>query len=347
MINEQALEEIVREAWHSYDRSRAIKSVEDISAKVSTNHVYKVSLPDREFVIAKLSYYGTFEHFREDHSIINSLSNNLPYPFENFLSRAFMKGNEIFIHRHRKEGIDAWVIFYRPVKIKARLPKRLNEDQIARLGRSFARFHLASFKIRHTLPHSTKTLSYDIYRLLDEVRSGKNPLLNEHREVIFSHADEFLDNINHPEILDLERMPVFVDWNLGNFSTTPSLRLFSRWDYDWFRMSSRMIDFYFFSRIVSDVGDRTYFHYLVDPLMEDRFIIFLKSYHEIYPILPVEIHLLKEIYRFFILNYVIKDGTFFFNMTYAERLQREAFDLYLPSIKNFQAHKLLQALELS
>src|SRR3569623_1904217 len=66
---------IVKEAWQAYDNTREIVRIVDISAKVSTNHVYRVTFSDKSFIIAKLSYYGQHEHFVEDHSIINSLSN--------------------------------------------------------------------------------------------------------------------------------------------------------------------------------------------------------------------------------------------------------------------------------
>ena len=345
-MEEKQFIDIVRHAWLDYDSSRDIRSIQDISAQVSTNHVYKVTLPDKEFVIAKLSYYGKYEHFCADHLVINTLSNNLPYPYENFLSRAFMKGKEIFIYRYQKDGLDAWVIFYRPVKIKGRLPKRLNEDQIQRLGRSFAKFHLASDKIRHTLPSSQKSLRYDIYRLMDKVREGETPGSPASDALILEHTEAFLMAISHPDVKAIDRIPIFVDWNIGNFSMTPSLRLFSRWDYDWFRVSLRVLDFYFFSRIVSDVGDRTYFHYLVEPLMEDRFALFLKAYHEIFPLTKTEIYLLKEAYRFFILNYVIKDGNYFFKDIYSRRLQKEAIELYLPSVHRFKPDKLLKILDL-
>ena len=36
--------EIVRQAWEEYDPSREIIRIEDISAKVSTNHVYRITL---------------------------------------------------------------------------------------------------------------------------------------------------------------------------------------------------------------------------------------------------------------------------------------------------------------
>ena len=77
---------IVQEAWNSYDKSREISRITDISAMVSTNHVYRIKFIDDSFIIAKLSYFGEYEHFVEDHAIINSLSNNLPEPFDHFLA---------------------------------------------------------------------------------------------------------------------------------------------------------------------------------------------------------------------------------------------------------------------
>jgi hypothetical protein len=145
-----------------------------------------------------------------------------------------------------------------------------------------------------------------------------------------------------------EIIPVFIDWNIGNFSVTPELELYSRWDYDWFRMSYRLLDFYFFSRVVSDAGDRTVFSYVIGPMMEDRFITFLKEYHKVNPVTADEIRFLKEAYRFFILNYVIKDGKYFFNEQYAKKLQAEAFEIYLPSVdRDFDADKIIKALGLS
>src|SRR5690606_1233824 len=137
------------------------------------------------------------------------------------------------------------------------------------------------------------------------------------------------------------------DWNIGNFSVTPATGFFSRWDYDWFRISSRMMDFYFFSRVCSSAGDRTLFSYLIDPLPEDRFILFLKRYDHVYPAAEPDIRFLKEAYRFFILNYVIKFGHYFFHQVYATRLQKEAYDTYFPSLdEHFDAEKILRALGL-
>lgn len=339
---------IIEEAWASYDPSRKIKSISDISAKVSTNHVYKVIFEDKGFVIAKLSYFGHYEHFVEDHTIINVLANNLSAPYENFLSRSLMKGNTVYTYRFRNALIDAWVVFYRPIKIDKKLPRRLTEEQIKILGRQFGELHQTCSQVRNTLPPSSKTLHTDIEHLLRLIDSDFGRY--EHRmneDIIRRQCNLFLEHADRVNFKAWERIPVFVDWNIGNFSVTRSYKLFSRWDYDWFRMSSRILDFYFLSRIVSDVGDRTVFSYNIDPLMEDRFILFLQEYHKINPLTEPEIRFLGEVYRFFILNYVIKDGRYFFHEIYASKLQAEAYQSYFPDLDNkFNPETLLRALKI-
>jgi hypothetical protein len=56
---------------------------------------------------------------------------------------------------------------------------------------------------------------------------------------------------------------------------------------------------------------------------------------------------MREAYRFFILNYVMKDGSYFFSEQYAKKLQAEAFDIYLPSVESeFNAEALIDALKI-
>ncbi len=75
-------------------------------------------------------------------------------------------------------------------------------------------------------------------------------------------------------------------------SSTPSDRstaafpLFSRWDYDWFRIEPRLLDFYFLSRVSSRTGDRTRFTYGAHTLLEPRFRRFLRAYHAEFPLTP-------------------------------------------------------------
>ncbi len=334
---------IIRYAWMAYDSTRSISRISDISAMVSTNHVYRIKLKDGETIIAKLSYFGKFEHFVMDHQIINVLSNNLPVRYENFLSRALMKGNQLFVHRFQNDIVDAWVVFYRPIRIKNKMPQRLESHHIDKLGIEFANFHKACHTVRHTLPPFSKNMTSDINELLEVVEER----FPKQESLIKKQCDIFLNNTHKINAKGFDIVPVFVDWNIGNFSVTATNKFFSRWDYDWFRMSSRMADFYFISRVVSDIGDKTLFTYNVTTMMEDRFIQFLKSYHSVYPLTRPEIFFLKEAFRFFLLNYVIKEGNNFFLESFATQLQRDAFETHLLNIDElFNADKLLKALDL-
>jgi Ser/Thr protein kinase RdoA (MazF antagonist) len=339
---------IVEAAWQDYDPSRTVSSISDISAKVSTNHVFRLRLDDDSVVIAKFSYFGTYEDFLEDHSLINALANNLPAPYDQFLSRSLLKKNRLFTYRHQDAMLDAWVVFYNPIGVDQLLPKTLDAEQIEILGGELAHFHKTCFRLRNILPDWSKTLKSDMIHLLSllDTEEGKY----QHRgtiDQIRQQVDLFDANMEELDAYALEAVPVFVDWNIGNFSVTTETTLHSRWDYDWFRMSSRVLDFYFFSRVCSTAGDKTVFSYLINPIMEDRFMIFLKAYHAIYPLDRQEILFIKEAYRFFILNYVIKHGRYFFHGMYATKLQREAFEVYFPSLDaGFKPDKLLRALDL-
>ena len=339
---------IIKKAWREYNPSKIIATIEDISAMVSTNHVFRVTFEDEDIVIAKLSYFGKYEHFKEDHRIIHSLGNNLLYPFENVLAKSLLKNNRVFTYRYKKAKTDAWVVFYNPVRVLDRLPKRLEEDHIRKLGEQIGRFHKACSSAKSVLPKSSKTLRTDINILLKQLSRKTQKQFDEpQKEMLRHHCEQFLVNRLKCKADAFESIPVFIDWNIGNFSVTPNLKLYSRWDYDWFRMSTRMMDFYFFSRVVSDIGDRTVFSYVATPMMEDRFIIFLQEYHKVNSLTSNEIKFLREVYRFFILNYVIKDGKYFFSEQYAEKLQTEAFDIYLPSVdRDFDPKKIMEALKL-
>lgn len=337
--------EIVEKAWLEYDSSRPILRIADISAKVSTNHVYRIKLKDKATVIAKLSYFGKYEHFAEDHSIINTLSNNLEAPFENFLATSLMKNGRLFVYRHQKGEQDVWVVFYRSIAVKNKLPRRLEEVQIKKLAPQIALFHKACTTIRHTLPPSSKTMEFDIKELLEYVQTeeGKQEY-GEHTTTVEEHCHAFLKFYDKVKDVQMPIIPVFTDWNIGNFSVTGRMKLASRWDYDWFRMTTRIIDFYFFARVVSDIGDRTVFTYNIGVLQEERFLLFLKCYHKTFPLQEYEIDMLPEIYRFFQLNYVVKLGKYFFHQVYAEKLQKEAFEVHLNSIKDFDTRAIKKAI---
>ena len=339
---------IIEDAWQDYDPSRDVLSINDISAMVSTNHVFRLRLDDDTVIIAKFTYFGTYEDFLEDHSLINALANNLPTPYDQFLSRSLLKKNQLFTYRHQSPTLDAWVVFYNPIGIDQMLPKKLDEQQIEILGAELARFHKTCFQLRNILPDWSKTLKGDMLHLLWVLDTEEGQF--QHRgtiDLIRKEVDIFDTNMNELDAYAIDAIPVFVDWNIGNFSVTKEGKFYSRWDYDWFRMSSPVLDFYFFSRVCSTAGDKTVFSYLIDPVMEDRFMIFLKAYHAVYPLSRQEVLFIKEAYRFFILNYVIKHGSYFFNDVYAKKLQREAFEIYFPQLESgFKPDKILQALDL-
>lgn len=340
--------QIIRQAWAEFDDRHEIKGIYDVSAHVSTNHVYKISFYNRQPVFAKLSDYGKYDDFREDHIIINNLANNLESPYENFLARSLVKKNELFIYRYYEQNKCAWVVFYNPIQIKERLPRRLEEKHIRKLGRELARFHQACSNVSNQLPRASKNVVTDMYRLTKILDGEKFCATKENIDTVKQQCEKFLsfaEKVNYSS--EIETIPVFVDWNIGNFSITGEGKFFSRWDYDWFRESTRVMDFYFFSRVTSSIGDRTVFSYLIDPLNEDRFLMFLKEYHRIYPLTEPEVRLIKECYRFFILNYVIKDGTHFFLPSYARKLQKEAYELYFPAIdSHYDENKILKALKI-
>src|ERR1700749_2007620 len=264
---------ILKKAWEVYYASKTILDIEDISAMVSTNHVFKITFDDDDIVIAKLSHFGKYEYFKEDHRIINSLCNNLLYPFENVLSKSLLKNNRVYIYRNKLGKTDPWVVFYNPPRLDQRMPRRLDEHHIRKLGQQIGKFHKACSRIKNVLPKSSKTLRTDIYSLQQQLELNEQKFGSPMQaDFLKYHCDLFLKNRSNYNMKSFEIIPVFIDWNIGNFSVGPNLELYSRWDYDWFRMSYRMLDFYFLSRVVSDIGDKTVFSYVATTMMEDRFI---------------------------------------------------------------------------
>ena len=229
-----------------------------------------------------------------------------------------------------------------------KLPKRLDEPDIVNLGRQMGLFHKACAQTLVELPPSSKTMHWDIGELLHRIDTSEGKIeFGQNVGLIKHHCNIFLEECHKLGYEKMMNLPVFVDWNSGNFSLSNRGRIYSRWDYDWFRVSPRVMDFYFMSRVVSDIGDQTMFSYIPDTLMEPRFLLFLENYQKNFPLEENEIRFIKEAFRFFILQYVVKYGNYFFHSIYANRLQMEAFQTYLPRLDEvFDADKLLRACKL-
>ncbi len=355
--------DIVYAAWREYGDPRRITGIVEVSAQVSTNQVFRIELEDRSTLIAKISSYGSYYLFREDHDRIDLLHRLLAGgPYENFLAGSLHKDGHLFIYHDEY----VWAIFYHDIPKKQFLPRILTEEQIRGLAREMAAFHNACDSVADQMPLTSKSIKSDIIHLLELVRdrhfSRRFPFGRNRRRLLEYHCHEFLENLTRMRYGYWRKIPVLIDWNLGNFSVEfprwdefneedrdasrlPGFRFYSRWDYDWFRIEPPGLDFYFCSRVASKVGDRTVFSYLADPLLEPRFRIFLREYHRVRALTLDDLLFLKESYRFFILNYVILEGDHFFRKSYCDRLRKESVDVYLPGLEELDFGDLREVIE--
>ena len=325
---------------------REMKTIWDASPGVSTNRVFRVLLEDGTSVFAKIVSYGSFIHFRQDHQRIAKWSELLSNTrFSHFLAPIIQKDGEPYIYRSNRD----WLVFCEEVPEGNRLPNRLSDGQVESLARELAAFHEASREASEHLDPTWKTLGSDVAGLFDRMseqfwREERHFSRNE-LALIERHCESFFRNAERVGYHRLPKIPVLVDWNITNFSIQEKgeggFSLFRRWDYDWFRIEPRVLDFYFLSRVVRAEGDTSRFSYTPDMFLEPRFVRFLSAYHEVSPVSESEILFLREAYRFFILSYVLNLGEHFFQWSLRMRLQREAIDHYLPSVDALDLTPLL------
>jgi len=334
-------------AWQAYGDRREIAVAEEISANVSTNQVYRLVLSDRKEFIAKISSYGSYVHFRQDHQRIQEWSALLAGGgFRNFLARVATRDGKAFIFAHGGK----WVAFYLKVGFYDFLPKLLSQGEIVAFGQNLAAFHKVSLAVAQDLNPTWKTIGSDIAILYDDLARSEwrraRGIADNQVAALERHCTQFLENAEALGYYGWAKLPILIDWNSGNFSVgfdADGFRFYSRWDYDWFRIEPRLFDFYFPSRVVRGSGDQTVFSYTTAPLLEDRFITFLKAYHAVSPLTENELLFLREAYRFFILNYVIRVGEHFFRPSIWQRLMREALDDYLPSLQSLDLRPVVDA----
>ena len=332
-------------AWADFDDPRALVAVEELSAMVSTNRVYRLVLDDGSAVIGKTSSFGSFFLFAEDHERLHLTMELLRGTrFDGFLAEVMTRDGEPYFWY---DG-ETWAVFYTEVDVGERLPAILDAAQISRLGAELAHFHRACAAVAPSIPPPSKTAKSDavnLYERLESSRAGEHLGLDRSRiDLVRRHAHRFLMAMHDSGYDRWQKMPVLIDWNLGNFSVVPdgdSFRLFSRWDYDWFRIESRLLDFYFLSRVSSQTGDRSGFTYGSHTMLQPRFRLFLRSYHEVYPLTEAEVLFLPEAYRFFLLNYVIRQGRHFFRPDFWQHLLHDAVDVHLPALDSVDFRPLL------
>jgi hypothetical protein len=331
---------IVLQAWSRYGDPRTISACHETSPGVSTNRVFRLELRAGErpagSVFVKVSSYGSYVHFRQDHDrIVRWIELLHGSRYEHLLAPVLCTKGNAFTY----EEAGTWVVFYGEVARRSHTPKVLRDADITQLAQEMASFHLCCDELRGGLDPTWKSLGSDVAILYDQL--GEPAFCSargfSRKQAVFLKAqcDLFLENAERLGYHRFHAMPVLIDWNRGNFSVQPSeegFSLFSRWDYDWFRIEPRTLDFYFLSRVTRAEGDRSTFSYLVEPLMEPRFALFLSTYHAVFPLTQRELAFVREAYRFFILNYVVRGGQHFFVPPVYQRLVHEAVETYLPSI---------------
>jgi hypothetical protein len=324
-------------AWDAYGDPRHVIGVTNVSANVSTNRVYRMHLDDGSSVVGKVSSYGSYFLFVEDHERLNTCASLLHGTrFGGMLAEVWKRDGRLFTwYDHTM-----WAVFYDDVPRRDSLPRVLTPSQIANLGREMAAFHLACTALAPQVPPSSKTIKIDAIRLLDALEQDDAAesfgVDGEGVDLLWRTTHRFLERLREVGYDEWQRIPVLIDWNLGNFcvDTRPdgTFRLFSRWDYDWFRIEPRLLDFYFLSRVSSRTGDRTQFTYGPHTLTEPTFLRFLAAYDAVFPLGDDEIEFLPEVYRFFILNYVVRDGARFFRPDLCSRFRADSVRTYLPAL---------------
>jgi len=343
-------ERIVRLAWADYGDNRSIVEIVEVSAHVSTNHVFRLRLDDGSHVVGKVSSYGSYFLFAEDHDrlfkLVQSLSDT---QWSGFLAQVLPRDGRAYTWY---DG-SCWAAFYNDVERGTQLPRIISTDDIVFLAREIAGFHKACANAALDLPPTSNSVKGDAIHLLDQLSSEFAPRNFDLRESDISYlhtsTHNFLKNLENIHFDEWTKMPILVDWNLGNFSVTQDTnlvkRLFTRWDYDWFRIDTRMLDFYFLSRAASHTGDKTHFSYSPHTLVEPRFVAFLQAYHSVYPLSRAEIEFLPSAYQFFILNYVIREGAKFFRADLSTRFRKDAVRLYLPMLESLDISPLMQIVD--
>lgn len=337
------------DALSAFDPDARLIACHNASMAVSTNRVYRLTFENNLELFAKLSSYGSFVHFREDHQLIHQWRRHLQHTrFAQFLAAVATRSGEPFTYRRKNE----WVAFYEKVPFYDFLPRRLSLDQVDAMGRELASFHLESARTAQYMDGSWKSMGSDIARLYDLLNTPEflagHGLDEAMGEALKRQCDRFLEQAGALGYHRMLRIPVLVDWNTSNFSVgldRDGFKFFSRWDYDWFRLEPRALDFYFCARVVRDEGDRTVFTYSPQPLFETRFLRFLRAYHSVYPLTEQDIRFIPECYRFFLLNYLVRVGDHFFRPEIRQRLTLEAAERYLPLVDRLDFRKLLDCLE--
>src|SRR3954470_21777066 len=110
---------ILTDAIRDFDHEDAPVWAEETSPGVSTNRVYRLTLASGRTLFAKVSSYGSYVHFRQDHMRIRQWNELLQgTAYERFLAPILCRNGEIYSFERDGE----WVVFYEEVQRRGVLP---------------------------------------------------------------------------------------------------------------------------------------------------------------------------------------------------------------------------------
>jgi hypothetical protein len=114
----------LHDAWADFGDPRSIVGIDDTSPNVSTNTVFRLHLSDRSCVFAKVSNYGSYFLFAEDHDRLFRCTQLLKGTrFEDFLVPVLAKNNQPIVHRpYTWYDGNLWVAFYGEASKRDMLP---------------------------------------------------------------------------------------------------------------------------------------------------------------------------------------------------------------------------------
>jgi len=148
-------ERIVRLAWADYGDPRTISDVVEVSAHVSTNHVFRLHLNDGSHVVGKVSSYGSYFLFAEDHDrlfkLVQSLSNSR---WSRFLAQVLPRDGRAYTWY---DGT-CWAAFYDDVERGTQLPRIITSEDIVFLAREIASFHKSCAEASRHLPPTSNSV---------------------------------------------------------------------------------------------------------------------------------------------------------------------------------------------
>ena len=125
---------------------------------------------------------------------------------------------------------EMWVVLYREVEVRDRLPAILTPTQVESFGDEIARFHRACSSVSRLIPPTSKTVTSDavnLYEMTASRRAGEELGLDPSRlDMVHRHAHRFLMAVHECGYDYWPKMPVLIDWNLGNFSIERARREF-------------------------------------------------------------------------------------------------------------------------